>query len=217
MKKKTKISLSVSLAFLLCFAIWTIAVRSIDVDDIGPYGSFVGFSRMNGFFHSLTGEHYYLYVITDWLGLIPIAVALGFAILGLAQWIRRKSLFKVDRSLFVLGGFYILVIAVYAFFELLSVNYRPILIENRLETSYPSSTTMLVLTVMPTAVIDLCSRLKSLILRRFVKILFPIFTLFMLFGRIISGVHWITDIIGGILVSVGLVMLYYTAANFNNK
>lgn len=155
-----------------------------------------------------------LYTVTDWLGLVPIAFALGFAILGLAQWIARKSLLRVDRSLFVLGGFYIAVIAAYVFFEAFTVNYRPVLIDGVLEGSYPSSTTMLVMCVMPSAAMQLGDRIKNSVLRRCIVIAITVFTLFMVVGRLISGVHWITDIIGGALLSGGLAGMY---GFFSNK
>ena len=149
-----------------------------------------------------------LYVITDWLGLVPIFVAFGFAVLGIIQWIKRKKLSKVDYSIFILGGFYIIVIATYILFEMITVNYRPVLINGILETSYPSSTTLLVLSVMPTASMQFNSRIKRRSLKNAVSILIAFFISFMLLGRVLSGVHWFTDIVGGILLSGCLVMLY---------
>ena len=149
-----------------------------------------------------------LYHLTDWLGLVPIIVALGFAILGLGQWIKRKQLSKVDRDLFVLGGFYMVVMTAYLFFEMVTVNYRPVLIEGILETSYPSSTTLLVLCVMPTTLMQCIQRIKNITWKRCVSAVIIAFTIFMVLGRLISGVHWFTDIVGGGLLSAGLVMMY---------
>ena len=210
---KSKKIFSVGLLSLCSFITWTILVFLVDVAAIGPCGSSVGFSTLNRFVHELTGTNMALYIITDWLGLVPIAAALGFAILGLVQWIKRKSLLAVDRSIFVLGGFYIAVIAVYIFFELVVINYRPVLIDGYLEASYPSSTTVLVMCVMPTAMMQLCDRIKSFIFKKIVFVFVSAFIIFMVAGRIISGVHWISDIIGGVLLSAGLVSLYYAIAH----
>lgn len=196
-------------SLLWVFVLWTVLVRFVDVRAIGPRESLVGFATLNGYVHSLTGMHMSLYEITDWLGLVPIAVALGFAVLGLVQWIKRKSLLKVDRSILVLGGFYMIVIAVYIVFEMVVINYRPVLINGYLEASYPSSTTMLVLCVMPTAIMQLRTRIKNEILKRGVISAILVFIAFMVIGRLLSGVHWFSDIIGGALLSAGLVMTYH--------
>lgn len=193
---------------LAAFALWTLLVRFVDVRSIGPLGSKVGFATVNGLFHHLTGVHMTLYVITDWLGIVPVIFGFGFAILGLVQWVRRKNILKVDYSILVLGGFYLIVLAAYLFFEEVVINYRPVLINNFLEASYPSSTTLLVLCVMPTAIMQLNTRIKHNTLRRIASWSIKAFTAFMVIGRLLSGVHWLTDIIGGILLSNGLVMLY---------
>jgi undecaprenyl-diphosphatase len=206
MKKRFRIPLSLLVAFVL----WTMAVRSIDVQPIGPQGSSVGFATWNRFVHNLTGVHMPLYTVTDWLGLVPFVFVLGFAVLGLAQWIKRKSILKVDGSILALGGFYVAVMAAYVFFEIFVVNYRPVLIEGVLEASYPSSTTMLVLCVMPTAVMQLRRRIRHRTFRRIVSFTLIAFTAFMVIGRLISGVHWFTDIVGGALLSASLVTLYHT-------
>ncbi|MBR5817075.1 MAG: phosphatase PAP2 family protein, partial [Clostridia bacterium] len=194
MEKKNKKRLVLGVSLVAVFVFWTVLVRFVDVRAIGPEGSSVGFAALNGFVHELTGVNWLLYTVTDWLGLVQIAAALGFAILGLAQLIKRKSLRKVDRSILALGVFYILVIAAYAFFEIVVINYRPTLIGGYLEASYPSSTTMLAMCVMPTAAMQLNRRIKNTVLRRCAIITVAAFTGFMVIGRLISGVHWITDI-----------------------
>lgn len=209
MKNRKHRELCIALCLLAAFVLWTALVRLIDVQPIGPRGSAVGFATVNKAFHNLTGVHMPLYIITDWLGLVPIGVAIGFAILGLAQWIRRKRLLQVDRSILALGGFYLAVIAVYVFFEMVVVNYRPVLIDGFLEASYPSSTTMLVLCVMPTAIMQLNARIRNRGIRRCVAFAIAAFTAFMVIGRLASGVHWLSDIVGGALVSSGMVMMYH--------
>ena len=208
MEKKNKKRLALGVSLVVAFVLWTVLVRFAYVQAIGPEGSSVGFATLNRFVHELTGVNWILYTVTDWLGLVPIAVALGFAILGLVQLIKRKSLWKVDHSILALGVFYIVVMAVYIFFEIVVINYRPTLINGYLEASYPSSTTMLVMCVMPTAAMQLNARIKNTVFRRCAVIAIVAFTAFMVIGRLISGVHWITDIIGGALLSAGLVMLY---------
>ena len=193
---------------LAAFLMWTAAVCRIDLQPIGPQGSAVGLARLNGAFHRLTGVHMGLYTVTDWLGLVPLCLVFGFGMLGLVQWIGRKDIRKVDRSLLILGGFYVTVLAVFLYFERAAVNYRPVLIDGCLEASYPSSTTLLVMCVMPTAILQLDSRIRRPAVRQCLRLLLVGFMIFMVTARLLSGVHWLSDIIGGALLSAGLVMLY---------
>ena len=215
MEKIRKKMFFMGAGFLGAFVLWTVLVSYVDVRVIGQNASSVGFATLNGYVHNLTGVNMLLYTITDWLGLVPIGVAFGFAVLGLVQWVGRKSLFKVDGSILALGGFYIIVLAMYIFFEIVVINYRPVLIDGYLEASYPSSTTMLVMCVMPTAMMQLHARIKSDVFRRCVLISIAAFTAFMVIGRLASGVHWLTDIIGGALVSAGLVITYASVSDIH--
>ena len=208
MKKQSRKKFCAALGLLGGFVLWTAAICLIDVRPIGPRGSAVGFAGLNRTIHELTGVHMSLYTLTDWLGLVPVAFMLAFALLGLIQWIRRRHILKVDRSVLVLGGFYLAVLAAYLFFEWQVINYRPVLIEGFLEASYPSSTTMLTLCVMPTAWMQLRGRIRHRIVRSCVAAAISVFTAFMVIGRLISGVHWVTDVIGGVLLSGSLVLLY---------
>ena len=177
MKNIKKGKLLAGAALLLAFAVWTVLVRVVDVREIGPNGSPVGFGALNGFFHQLTGVHMALYTVTDLLSILPLGIVLGFALLGLVQWIRRKSLTRVDRGLLALGGFYIATVAVFVFFEVVVINYRPVLINGVPEASYPSSTTMLAACVLPTAIMQLGKYVKHRPLRRTVALLLAVWLL----------------------------------------
>lgn len=216
-KIKNVARIYIAILLLMAFVIWTLAIRFVDVKAIGPNESSVGFATLNGFVHNLTGVHLSLYVITDWLGLVPIGFAMGFGLLGLIQWIQRRKLCKVDYNLFVLGGFYIVVFGAYLFFEAFAINYRPVLIDGYLETSYPSSTTLLVLCVMPTAIMQLNSRIRNRTAVGVIRAAIVAFILFMVLGRLIAGVHWVTDIAGGGLLSAGLVEAYRFFVNIKTR
>lgn len=202
---------------LTAFVLWTAAVCFVDVDAIAPRESAVGFAAINGFVHALTGVHMSLYRLTDQLSLVPLGFAMGFALTGLTQWVKRRRLRSVDFSILVLGGFYIVVAAAYVFFELAVVNYRPVLIDGTLEASYPSSTTVLVMCVMPTSAMQFHARIKHDVLRRCVIGMIAAFTAFMVIGRFVSGVHWLTDIIGGALLSAGLVLTYRSICGLGGR
>ncbi len=206
--RKTKRIVSVWILLLAAFAVWTFLIQTVDVQRIGPWQSAVGFATVNGWFHRLTNVHWMLYTLTDWLGLVAIVVCLLFAYVGLAQLVQRRSLLKVDLDILLLGVYYVLVIFAYLLFEMVPLNYRPVLIEGILEASYPSSTTLLVLSVMPTLHFQAERRLKNSALRRCIRVLTVLFSVFMVVGRLLSGVHWLTDIVGAILLSGGLFLLY---------
>lgn len=216
MKKITVKFFGISLCLWISFILWTLAVLFIDVQAIGPHGSCVGFATLNRFVHELTGVHFTLYAITDWLGLVPLAVCFGFVIVGLVQWITRKHFLKVDYTLLILGCFYLLVMAIYLFFETVVINYRPVLINGFLEVSYPSSTTLLVMSVMPTTILQIRTRVKNPVLNKCLTFVLLGFIFFMVLGRLVSGVHWITDIIGSILLCSAMVTLYCAVASVLN-
>ena len=198
----------IAAGMLAAFVLWTAAVCCIDVQPIGPRGSAVGFAAANGAFHRLTGVHFTLYLITDWLGLVPVFITFGFALLGLVQWVKRKRIDRVDADILILGVFYLVVFTAYLLFEAYVINYRPVLINGFLEASYPSSTTLLVLCVMPSAMLQFSRRIRCRPLRRCLNAAIAGFTVFMVVGRLLSGVHWLTDIIGSLFLSAGLVLLY---------
>ena len=217
MKDTRRKELLTGIVMLAAFVSWTILIRHIDVKVAGPNGTVVGFARFNVSFHRLTGVHMIIYTVTDWLGLIPIIICLCFGTLGFIQLVKRKRILKVDSDILMLGVYYVLVILCYLLFEMVPINYRPLLIDGNLEASYPSSTTLLVLSVMPTLKYQIDRRIENRIAKRAINVFADAFSAFMVIGRLISGVHWVTDIIGSILLSTGLFMMYRSAVACTDK
>ena len=213
MRRKKKL-LYTGIVFLALFAVWTVLVQTVDVRPAVQTGKTVGFGAINLRFHQLTGVHMWIYTVTDWLGLVPVVVCLLFGLLGLKQLLQRKSLLQVDPDLILLGIYYMLVIAGYLAFEIHPINYRPILIDGRVEASYPSSTTLLVLSVMPTLAFQANRRIRHTGIKKAVHIFTVLFSLAMVVGRLICGVHWLTDIIGSVLLSRGLFLIYQATVLF---
>ena len=150
-----------------------------------------------------------IYKITEIIGLIPLLIAFIYVIIGIKQLITRKSLLKVDKEIYLLGLFYILVLGVYIFFEKVVINYRPVLIDNILEPSYPLSHTLMSICICISSIM-INKKLFRNNLADIENIISIIVMVLIIVGRIISGVQWFTDILGGIIISSTLVVLFYT-------
>ena len=204
MKSTAKKSIITGFIFLITFVIFTLFVQTIDLQITPSTNTYIGFSTINIWFHNFTGVNMSLYDLTDWLSIIPLTVCLFHGMQGLRQLITRKNIFKVDGHILISGIYYIVVILCFVIFETFPVNYRPVLINAVCEALYPSSTTLLTLTVMPAFIFKL--RIEST--SKIIPAIATAYTVVMVTARLFSGVHWLTDIIGGILLSAGLFYIY---------
>lgn len=210
MKKKVKSSFIVTGLLFLLFVLFTVVVSTVDVRQIGPQGSEVGLATLNEFVFQKLGVHMIWYSITDWLGVVALLTAFCFAVIGLIQAVNRKSLLKVDIRIILLGIYYVIVIVAYVFFEIFIINYRPVILEESvgLEASYPSSHTMLVICIMGAALVLFQQMIQNKMIRVIMNSLSGLVIFITVVGRMISGVHWFTDIVGGILLGITLIQLY---------
>lgn len=217
-KKKSNTYLIISIIFFALFLIFAICVWKIDRAPIGPNDSIVGFSKLNKWFSDLVGCKMTLYTITDLVSILPIATALIYATIGIVQWIKRKSIKNVDDDILVLGAFYVVLFIIYFMFNYIVINYRPVLINGKLEPSFPSSTTLLSITFMMLSIYESNRLLKSKTTKTVVNIISIVIMAFLVIGRVISGVHWLSDIIASILLSVAILFMYYfICERLNNK
>jgi undecaprenyl-diphosphatase len=192
----------------LCFIIFTILVKVIDVEPAGAQGSLIGFASLNLSVNQLLGTNHFCYLITQLFGLLAIFLAAVFAVMGFVQLIKRKSLLKVDHEILMVGIVYAIVIILYVLFEKLAINYRPVVLEDGLEASYPSTHTMLILTILGTA-LPLAGRyISNPKIALLAKLLCIVIMWLTVVCRLLSGVHWFTDIIGGVLISLCLISLF---------
>lgn len=208
--KDNKKQIMISTMLFLSFVIFTILVKTIDVKPIGPNSTSVGFSALNGFMLNKIGVNMIFYKITQVLGLIPILIAALYGIKGIIQLVKRKSLFKVDSEIMILGIFYAITIIIYLFFEKFIVNYRPVLMDGKLEASYPSSHTMISIFISLSSIIVNRYLIKNSNINKKINIFILIVMFLIVIGRTISGVHWFSDILGGLLISAFLVKSFDT-------
>lgn len=196
--------------YLLFFAL-TAAVKTVDVQAIGPKGTEVGFASLNAAVHNATGMNTFWYRLTQAVGAAVLGVAGGFALFGLWQLARHRSLRRVDPGILLLGGIYALTLACYVFFEKVIVNYRPVLLAADPEASYPSSHTMLSVCILSTALIWCRARFRGRGFLTTVYVLCGVGMAVMVIGRLLSGVHWFTDICAGVLLGAALAFTYGAA------
>ena len=210
MAKKKSLLIYMCLLLFFMALVYTLMIKFIDVGAIAPDKSSVGFSTINSYFRDLIGYHNTLYKVTKYSAIIPIGMVGGYGLYGLYQLIKNKSFAKVDKKLYVLAGFYVIFALVFFLFEKLAINVRPFMVEGKLEASYPSTHTMLAVSICGSSLLMLGYYIKNKKLLNILNILTWIVMIAMVVGRLMCGAHWMTDILGGIIISLFLLMVLYT-------
>lgn len=192
------------------FGVLLFELKTRDIRPIGPEGSSVGLAGFNEMMHEMIGVNPEWYEITDYMGYAAIALAGAFALLGLFQLISRRSFAKVDRDIYMLAILYAACIGCYLLFEKVIINYRPVILDEAegLEASFPSSHTMIAIVILGSAIHQLRQRIRNGGLRVIVLAACWLLMIGIIAGRIMSGVHWATDIAGGLLLALALIFTY---------
>ena len=145
--------------------------------------------------------------ITDIILVASIAVLGVFAVLGLYQWIKRKSLKKVDKPLLVMLVPLAFMAATYIIFDkFLILNTRP---NGSGEPSFPSTHTMVVATIFLLTAIILPNYIKSKTTRVIMDIVMLLFIALVSVGRVLANMHWVSDVVGGLIFAAIFAAIYY--------
>ena len=212
---KKNLKAILGLLFLFLFVLLIVLLKTVDVELDAATGKEIGFSSLNFRVRDAIGTNMSWYDLTEYLGYFSIALAAAFAAWAAVRLIlARFSFKKMGYDFIVLGCLYLALVLFYVFFEIVVVNYRPVLLESTTpEASFPSSHTFLSIAVLSSA--------PTILRRRFCEKVSPLlFSLpfwgvsaFAAVGRLLSGVHWLTDIVGGVLLAVALVLLFAFASD----
>ena len=198
----------------VCFGLFLLLillVKVVDVAAVGPEGTKVGLSKLNVAIHALFGEHLGWYKVTNVLGYLAILIALCFAAIGGLQLVYRRSVLKVDKEILLLGALYVVTILFYILFEKVIVNYRPMLMPGGEgpEASFPSSHTVLSCVILGSGLLLVKKYArKDKTVQLVLTVAFAVMLALIVAGRLLSGVHWFTDILGGLLLSAALLNAY---------
>ncbi len=214
MKAKTAF-ICAGCAFALFLAL-IVVLFTVDVQPAGAGGTDIGLAALNTSFHDMTGLMEGWYSFTDVLGIVALLAVGAFGVLGLVQLVRRKSLLRVDGEILALGGLYAVTLAIYVLFEKFIVNYRPVLEKGAEapEASFPSSHTMLFTVVIGSAALILAKYVQNAKIAKAAAIACWVLAAVAVIGRLLSGMHWLTDIVGGLLVSAALLFCYKGILSF---
>ncbi len=215
-KKQIALLAAASLCLLLFLGL-ILAVLFVDVAPIGPEGSSIGLSTINGAVHDMLVYNETIYKVTEILGYATIAVAFIYTTVQGTRYSTkciqdkkyRRFLRIWDRGEYMKLLVFVAAGVLYVLFEFVIINYRPIILPGEeLEASFPSSHTLLAVAFIGPAIHDAIVKEKSKTAKWVLAASFAVLMVAVVVGRFISGVHWLTDILGGLLIGSTLVLTY---------
>lgn len=146
-------------------------------------------------------------LISDIILLASFAILGVFVVLGLYQLITRKSLLKVDhRLLWMILPLVLIAITYVVFDKFLVLNIRP---NGSGEASFPSTHVMVVSTIFLIIALNLPYYIKSKTAWIIIDIAMLLLIVLVCVGRVLSEMHWLSDVLGGLAFAIIFAVIYY--------
>lgn len=196
------------------FVILTVLLLKVDVTASGINGSNIGLSMINISFRDVIGSSWLCYNISKVAGIVGLAACALICLMFAFRVMRQKSLKALCKRDVALVALYIETAVFYIVFDKIVINYRPMLKwgETEPESSFPSTHALMAVVIFVSLGHVASDYIKNKLTLKIVQGACVVFALAIILGRTFSGVHWFTDIVGGILFGVGLVCAYLGAA-----
>lgn len=192
---------------LILFIIFTVLVKTVDVKATGVASVKVGFSTINGFLAKAFPYNEIFHKLSDYVGYLAFLICAVYGTIGLIQLITRRNVLKVDEEILLLGFLYVTTLILKIVFDIFVVNYRPVIIGGELKSSYPSSHTFMALITSISSIVINKKKYNNKI-TKITNYLCTVLAFLIIITRIMSGVHWMSDIVGSVILSFALVFIY---------
>ena len=193
---------------VLVAILFTIAVDKIDTALV--LGKEIGFSNVNIAVHQMLGTSDTFDLLSDITMIVSALLMGGLVFIGTYQLISGKGFKAVDKEILIAGAVLVLMSITYLFFEKVVINFRPVLEDGFLEASYPSTHVLLTTVINIVAIDYIVTKIKNKKIMLPSVITVAVITVVGFGARVLSGMHWITDIVGALLIASCLVMIYFT-------
>lgn len=204
---KAKYYLIVCATLLVAFlALWCCVVF-VDVQRVGANDTTLGLASVNLAVFLLLGQDATWDYVTDWLTVVCILVGASVGAKAFFQAVMRKSVKKVDTELYVVLGCYLLALAFVALFEIVPVNYRPLLAQGNLQASFPSTHALICIVSVGETLFTATFRKCRKPLQLTICALFALCCVAVCLGRLLAGAHWLTDVVASVLLGGAIVAL----------
>lgn len=215
MKKQKWIGIITGVISLVLFIALIVCLKTVDVapHEVGS----IGLHSLNADVKGEIGSNMDFYKMSDILGYLSFLTVLFFGLVGVCQLIKRKSLLKIDKEIWCIAAFYLVMGILYVLFDkVIVLNYRPIMLDGEFEPSFPSTHTFLSICLLGSTMVMNNLYFKKIFKENYVRrLILNMILIVMMFGiiylRLFSGVHWFTDILGGVLLGITLVAFFKAA------
>lgn len=204
MKKFINLYTILGCASLFLFILLMILLNA-DKAVIAESGKEVGLSSINNLVKYSYKEN--LDLMTDLLFYVTFTVVVFEGCLGIIQLVTRKSLFKVDKEIIIFGISLVVMVVLWLVFDhLLKINVRPI---DANEGSFPSTHVMMATFLALASHAFICMKYETRLPKYLSLVLAIIIISTITFGRVACGMHYITDVTGGLFMGLALYFITF--------